>query len=165
MKATHAQGLVAFAAIAMLSIGLAGCAPSDSSGGEGGSGSNKEASESSTNAQEEAQVVPDLNGEWIQSNSNSPDAFQAATIADGTIVVNWVSDGGDTRSLYWAGTFESPTTVDEPYSWESQNDTAQTGSAMLASGDPTKTFTYEGGVLSYEVTALGTTTTVKLEQE
>ena len=38
-------------------------------------------------------------------------------------------------------------------------------SALLASGDETKTFTYENGILSYEASALGTTTTVKMERQ
>lgn len=36
---------------------------------------------------------------------------------------------------------------------------------MLASSDPTKTFTYADGEISYEVTALGTTVTVRLAQQ
>jgi len=158
LNATRVQGLTTLAAIALLSMGLAGCASTDNE-------SSTTASDSVAGEQDAAVEVPDLVGEWVQSNSHSPDSFQAATIADGTITVNWVADGGDTRSLYWAGTFEAPTDADEPYSWDSANDTAQTDNALLASGDPTKTFTYEGGVISYEVTALGTTTTVKLERD
>ena len=36
---------------------------------------------------------------------------------------------------------------------------------MLASSDATKAFKYENGVLSYEASAMGTTTTVKMERE
>lgn len=107
---------------------------------------------------------PDLTGEWKQINSNSDDAWQAATITGDTITINWVSDGGDTKSLYWAGTFTAPTTADEPYSWDSSNDKEQTSKALLASGDETKTFTYANGKLSYEASALGTTVTVKMEK-
>ena len=81
-----------------------------------------------------------------------------------TITVYWVSDNGDTKSLYWAGTFDAPTTTEEPYTWSSINDTEQTASALLASGDETKSFTYEDGEISYEASALGTTTTVRLEK-
>lgn len=107
---------------------------------------------------------PDLTGEWKQVNSNSDDAWQAATITGDTITINWVSDGGDTKSLYWAGTFTAPTTADEPYSWDSQNDKEQTSKALLASGDETKTFTYANGQLSYEASALGTTVTIRMEK-
>lgn len=112
----------------------------------------------------EPATPPDLTGEWKQINSNSDDAWQAATITGDTITINWVSDGGDTKSLYWAGTFTAPTTADEPYSWDSANDKEQTSKALLASGDETKTFTYANGQLSYEASALGTTVTVKMEK-
>lgn len=107
---------------------------------------------------------PDLTGEWKQVNSNSEDAWQAATISGSEIIINWVSDNGDTKSLYWAGTFVAPTTPDEPYSWDSQNDKEQTSLALLASGDDTKTFTYANGQLSYEAGALGTTMTIRMEK-
>lgn len=109
--------------------------------------------------------IPDLTGEWKQENSNSEDSYQVATISGDTIEINWVSDNGDTKSLYWAGSFEAPTTADEPYSWDSENDHSKTESALLASGDDTKTMTYEKGVLSYEVSAMGTTTKVKLKKQ
>ena len=72
----------------------------------------------------------------------------------------WVAD--DTKALYWAGSFTAPTTADEPYTWDSANDTEKTSSALLASEDATKTFTYKDGTLSYEVTAMGVTKTVTM---
>lgn len=108
---------------------------------------------------------PDLVGEWKQTNSNTDDAWQAATISGDTIEVYWVSDNGDTKALYWAGTFDAPTTADEPYTWESVNDKERTDMAILASGDDTKPFTYQDGVISYEVSAMGVTQTVKLEKQ
>ena len=108
--------------------------------------------------------IPDLMGEWKQSNSKSEDSYQAATISGDTIEIYWVSDNGDTKSLYWAGSFVAPTTVDEPYVWDSKNDHSKTKGALLASRDETKTITYQNGVLSYEASAMGTTTTVKLEK-
>jgi hypothetical protein len=79
--------------------------------------------------------------------------------------IYWVSDNGDTKLLYWAGSFVAPTTVDEPYVWTSENDHNKTDNAMLASSDDTKTMTYQSGVLNYEASALGTTTTIKLEKQ
>ena len=108
---------------------------------------------------------PDLVGEWKQTNSDAEDAWQAATISGDATEVYWVSDNRDTKALYWAGSFDAPTTADEPYTWESENDKDQTDMAILASGDDTKTFTYQGGVISYEVSAMGVTQTVKLEKQ
>jgi ABC-type glycerol-3-phosphate transport system substrate-binding protein len=119
----------------------------------------------STNSSKSSTEPADLTGEWKQVNSNSEDSWQAATIDGETITIYWVSDGGDTKSLYWAGTYVAPTTTDEPYSWDSENDHSQTDSALLASGDDTKTITYENGQISYSASALGTTTTVRLEKQ
>lgn len=106
---------------------------------------------------------PDLKGEWKQVNSNSEDSYQSATISDGMIEVYWVTE--DEKALYWAGTYEAPTSASEPYSWSSQNDHEKTDMALLASGDDQKTFTYEDGQISYEVSLMGTTSTIKLEKE
>lgn len=105
----------------------------------------------------------DLSGGWKQRNSNSNTNYQIAMIADGTIEVYWKSDD-NTTSLYWAGTYDTPTSESNEYSWNSVNDKSRTDSALLASGDDTKTFTYKDGVISCSVSAMGTTTTVELER-
>lgn len=107
----------------------------------------------------------DLTGDWKQVNSSSDDSYQQATISGDTIEIYWVSDNGDSKSLYWAGSFEAPTTADEPYSWESKNDHDKTDSALMASSDDTKKFTYEKNQISYEASAMGTTTTIRLEKQ
>ena len=104
---------------------------------------------SSNDSNEAKKKIPDLAGEWKQKNNKSDDSYQAATISGDTIEIYWMSDNGDTKSLYWAGSFEAPTTADEPYSWTSKNDHSKTESAMLASNDDTKDMKYEDGVLSY----------------
>ena len=107
----------------------------------------------------------DLTGEWKQVNGNSEDNYQRAIIQDGQIEIHWVFESDDSESLYWVGTYVAPETVEEPYTWDSENDKEKTGSALLASGDDTKTFTYEDGQLSYSVSAMGNTQTVKLEKQ
>ena len=107
----------------------------------------------------------DLTGTWKQVNSNSEDTWQEATISGDIIEINWVSDNGDTKALYWAGSYIAPTEDTDTYTWDSVNDHEKTDSALLASGDDTKTFTYENGQLTYEASAMGVTTTVRLEKE
>lgn len=134
----------------------------------GGTTSADTGSAQNTNAasqKAEEKKPADLTGDWKQVNSSSDDSYQQATISGDTIEIYWVSDGGDTKSLYWAGSFEAPTTADEPYSWESKNDHDKTDSALLASTDDTKKFTYEKNQISYEASALGTTTTIRLEKQ
>ncbi len=110
-------------------------------------------------------VPPDLTGQWKQINGNSDDSWHSATITKDSIDVYWVVDGGETTALYWAGTYKSPTTTNEPYSWDSENNRDKTKLALFASGDDIKTFTYENGQISYSASAFGTTTTVKLEKD
>lgn len=107
---------------------------------------------------------PDLTGEWKQNNSNSEDTYQTATITADTITIYWVTNNGDTKSLYWAGSFTPPTTAADSYSWESVNDKEQTSKSLLASGADTKMFNYKDGEISYEASAMGTTTTVRLSK-
>lgn len=135
----------------MLAIICTGCSSTSTSSGNGSKTQQKK--------------IPDLRGEWKQSNSKSEDSYQAATISDDTIIIYWISDNGDTKSLYWAGSFVAPKTTDKSYSWNSKNDHSKTETAMLASNDDTKTITYENGQLSYEASAMGTTTKIILEKQ
>lgn len=109
--------------------------------------------------------LPDLSGQWKQVNSESDDNYQGAIIDDDRIEIYWVSNNGDTRSLYWSGSFDEPDTADEPYSWKSKNNTGRTANAIMASQDETKEFTYENNQISYSSSILGTTTKVRLEKE
>lgn len=137
--------------VALLITIFTGCSSTPTSAGNGGNTTKKQ--------------IPNLTGEWKQENNKSDDSYQAATISGETIAIYWVSDNGDTKSLYWVGSFVAPTTADEPYSWTSKNDHSKTESALLASRDDTKTMTYQNGVLSYKASAMGTTTTVKLKKQ
>lgn len=110
-------------------------------------------------ATEAPKEPPVLTGEWKQTNSNAEDSYQIATITDNTIEVYWIMP--DMKSLYWSGTFTPPTALGD-YSWESTNDKEKTDLAMMAATADTKTFTYSDGELSFEVSALGTTKTVRM---
>ena len=146
--------------VALLTTLFTGCNSTPTSSSNGNS-----SLASSTESKAPEKQIPDLTGEWKQANSKSDDSYQVATISGDTIEIYWVSDNGDTKSLYWAGSFIAPSTADEPYKWDSKNDHSKTDGAMLASSDDTKTMTYQNGVLSYETSAMGTTTTVKLEKQ
>jgi hypothetical protein len=107
----------------------------------------------------------DLNGEWKQSNSNTPESYQTATITGDQIAIDWVNDAESTKAVYWTGSYVAPTEDMESYSWDSQGDVAQMESALLASGDSVKTFTYKDGMLTYELTAMGVTMTVEMNRQ
>jgi hypothetical protein len=156
MTIKRIRGVAAIAAIALLGVGLAGCSTA----------STPKAKSSHASSHTEKPFAPtDLTGAWVQSNSKSKDSYQAATITADAIEVDWVSDGGSTTSLYWAGSYAAPTTTGNTFAWTSNNDRSKTESAMLASSDPTKKFSYDNGVISYSVSALGTTTTVELKKK
>lgn len=157
MYALRRRTIVTLVGAGLAGLGLVGCSAATPSS----------PSSSSTTAKTQAPAAAapaDLTGEWKQSNSNSGDKYQAATIAANTITIYWISDNGDTKSLYWAGTYE-PTTVAGSFTWTSQNDTSQTESTMLASSDPTKVFKFEKDEVSYSASALGSTTTVRLARQ
>lgn len=67
--------------------------------------------------------------------------------------------------MYWAGTFTAPSESTNEYTWTSENDTNKTEAALLASTADTKEFTYKNGEITYEASAMGSTTTVRLEKQ
>lgn len=124
---------------------------------------NNNSQESTVQTSSEPTTEPlDLTGIWDSDEIDG--SYQEAIISDSTIIINWVSDGGATTSLYWAGTYTAPTSDAEEYSWTSDRDKAQTDSALLASTDDTKDFSYKDGKISYSVSAMGMTTTYELEK-
>ncbi len=154
--------ILALAAGAALCLSLAACAQTGQTSPAGANSAG--ASVSAPASQTAEPAAPDLSGEWKQVDGNSEDTYQTATIAGDTIEIYWVMESEGTQALYWAGSFTAPETADEPYTWESVNDTEKTASALLASGDKTKTFTYQDGQILYDVSAFGVTETVKLEK-
>lgn len=108
--------------------------------------------------------VPDLTGEWEQAHNNSDLLWYSAKITEDTIKVYWTTNGGNTTSLYWSGTFSPPQNNDEHYSWESQKDESEMDESIFASMDNEKTFTYKDGEISYSMSALGIETSIVLEK-
>jgi hypothetical protein len=147
------------ALLALLGIGTVGCSAPDTSGSSSTAGTKQ----NTTQVKEKPKPVS-LDGQWKQNNPASPNSWQAATITGDTIEIYWVSNNGDTKSLYWAGSVAVPAEGDS-FTFDSINDTSKTESSMLASSDPIKKFTYKDDQLSYEASALGTTTTVRLSRE
>ena len=119
--------------------------------------------EKKTTTSEDAAKKPvDLTGTWTQIDKG--DSYQEAVIADGIIEINWISEEDNSKSIYWVGTYDAPTKSVNEFRWTSERDTAATDMALLASTDDTKEFSYADGIISYEVSALGTTTTIELEK-
>jgi hypothetical protein len=150
---------LAVLALIAIPLALVGCASSTQSAGSG--------SPSTSAAAAPAPTIPDLTGNWaeVADASASPSSTtQTAVIMGNTIEITWHNTDG-TTALYWAGSFTAPTTPGNTYEWDSANDTTKTESAILASSDPTKHFTYKDGKLSYPVSALGVTKTETLQKQ
>ncbi len=126
------------------------------------SSSDTDKSKSNGTAQKEEQPT-DLTGTWVSEANDG--SYQEAVISDGTIEINWVNDEEKTKSLYWSGTYEAPTKAVDEFNWTSKGDTEKMSSALMASQDETKDFSYKDGVLSYEASALGTTKTVEMTKK
>ena len=147
---------IALLVAAMLLTGLSACGGSTTADAPAKSDGT---SKTETNKEEPKPQPADLTGTWKQTNSNDPSSYMEATISGDTIEVNWI--GTDTKSLYWKGTYQAPAAAGD-WKWTSQGDTETMASALLASQDATKDFTYsEADGVSWETTALGTTITVK----
>lgn len=116
------------------------------------------------NLTRDTSVPPDLIGEWREANG-SADAYHGIRVFGRTIEIYWISDGGNNKTLYWAGTYDPPADGKEPYTWVSQNDINRTSAAVLASGDSVKEFTYKNGKLSYSASILGVTQTIEAEKK
>lgn len=114
---------------------------------------------------EQESAVSDLTGVWSDKNVNSEDAWMEAVITEGTISIDWVSDGGDTRGVYWVGTFDPKVEGALPQDVVSERNVEETDGALLASSDDTKEFTYDDGKLSYSQSAMGVTMTIALEKQ
>ncbi len=155
--------LIAPIALAAVLV-LTGCSATNTADASAGKTSTPTKAAASTPTPDPV-VVPDLTGNWKQNNSASDDGWMTATINGNTITANFVTDNGDTTSLFWVGTFAPPTDDKSPYTWTSTRDTAATDSALLASTDPTKDFIYEDGEISFPVSIAGSTATVRLSKQ
>ena len=154
---------IAIAATITAALALTGC--STGSDTASSSASSSSGSSNSTEPTKEVDKPADLTGTWKQTNSAAADSYQEAEITGNVITINWVTDNGDTKSIYWVGSFAAPTDASTPYKWTSTRDVAATESAMLASSDATKEFTFQNDSISYPASALGTTTTIKLKKQ
>ena len=149
-----------------MALSLYACGGSNSSDNSSKSDTTQESSQEKAEEKEkEAKSPVDLSGKWKSEDNNG--AWMEAEISGDVITVNWISDNGDTTSIYWVGTYEAPTEYSEEYTWTSTRDQEATANALLASTDDTKDFTYSDTdqQLTYEASAAGTTTKVRMTKE
>lgn len=100
----------------------------------------------------------DLTGTWTAKG-------MSALIQPGTIEVDMTSP--DSSALYWKGTFRT-----EPFKAtlsdveiHSEGDLSAMQASLFGSQDPTKTFVYRMGELTFKMTMLGTTQVIHLKKQ
>lgn len=147
--------LTTLTTVVLLATTLTACANTNNASGE-----NKQ---TTTTRQETKKEPLNLTGTWKTQNNNG--SWQEAVIDDTTITINWMSDNGNTKSLYWKGTYQKPTTTDTTYKWTSQADKDANNASLLASTDDSKEFTYTNNEITYQTSALGATTTNHLTKQ
>ena len=102
----------------------------------------------------------DLSGTWKTKEEDG--SWMEAEIKDDVITINWISDEGESTSVFWVGSYDAPKDSGNEYSWESKRDKDKTDKEPLASSDATKKFTYKDGKLTYQMTGFGVTTTMSM---
>lgn len=105
-----------------------------------------------------------LTGKWEYKDDDG--TWMQADITEGFITINWIMDEGNTTAVYWVGTYTAPTEYSEEYTWTSTRDKEATDSALLASLDDTKEFSYSDSSkqITYPGNSFGITKTIALSE-
>lgn len=113
-----------------------------------------------------AEQPADLTGTWKQTNSDGPAYWLEAEITDNTITVYWIGANGDSKALYWKGSYDKPDKAGD-WKWTSQGDTAAMQGSMTSSTDATMDFTYTkaDGVSWEQDSPMGDTMVVKTAKQ
>lgn len=100
-----------------------------------------------------------LVGEWYQINHN-PDSWMTASISGESIQVDFRSS--DYRSIFWMGSFDTRLKQSGKFKIVSLGDQDAMRWQIAASTEKQKTFTYDHGILSFEFSVLGSSTTIHM---
>lgn len=100
-----------------------------------------------------------LIGEWHQINSNTS-GWMTASISGESIQVNL--RGRDSSSIFWLGTFDTDKKPVGKFKVVSLGDQDAMKWQIMASTESKKTFAYDNGDLSFEFSAMGSTTTIHM---
>ncbi len=95
---------------------------------------------------------------WTSTSTLDPNAVNIMASQDASM------DAGATTALYWQGTYAAPTGPSDTYSWTSTSTLDPNAVNIMASQDASKDFTYTGGKLTWQQSALGVTTTIECER-
>lgn len=100
-----------------------------------------------------------LSGKWSTSEKDGP-SFEAEVTAN-HITINYTDpEQPDYSALYWDGTFETP----DNGVVQSVGNTEEMESALLASQDASKAFSYKDDKLSFKFSAMGVSQVIHLRR-
>lgn len=117
---------------------------------------------SSADATVKTKAPKTLVGTWHQTNKVDGIIMQASVNSDDTIQVNLKTR--DSSSIYWMGSFDSQRDPQSSFDVHSQANSDALEMSIFGSQDPTKTFKYNRGDLSFKFTMMGTTSTIHLQK-
>lgn len=137
--------LIALLAVVFVGISLSACQSSDR-----GSDASKPVSKTVATSTPTKEAPVSLNGSW------KADGIEAIIDVDG-IEISIV--GNDSTSLYWKGTF--PLGTDKITSIA---DREALDASILGSQDSNKVFAIDGDKITFKMSMMGTTKTIKLEK-
>lgn len=133
--------LIALLAVVLIALSLSACQSS---------GSGSDAGKPVTSSAPIKETPVSLNGSW------KAEGIEAVVSVD-SIEISIVST--NSKSLYWKGTFVSGTDK-----VTSVGDREALDGSMLGSQDSNKIFNVDGDKITFEISMLGTTKTVRLEK-
>jgi hypothetical protein len=137
--------LISLLAVVLVAISLSACQSSGS-----GSDASKAPTSSVASSAPTKEAPVSLNGSW------KAEGLEAVVDADG-IEISIVS--ADSTSLYWKGTFVTGTDK-----ITSIGDREALDGSMLGSQDSDKVFNIDGDQITFKMSMMGTTKTIKLQR-
>lgn len=150
---------LSFIAAATL-LALTACGTSDSGQATSNSAQNGQSQPASSERK-----APDYMGTWRQKGANGEegeDTWLEASITADTIRVDWVTESGADRMLFWSGSFDPKAAAEGTVI--SQRDNAAMDPELLASTDDTKEFTFKEDSFSFPITVQDEHGTIEMEK-
>jgi hypothetical protein len=110
-----------------------------------------------------------LDGVYTQTQNDIPNTIMTAVVEDNTIEITLRLDSheegdSDVVGTYWAGTFDTGNPTNS-FGIVSKGNQEAMSKSLFGSQDPTKTFAYKDGDLSFDFSMLKLSTVVHLSKQ
>lgn len=105
-------------------------------------------------------IPKSLIGQWYQTENDIDGVEMQASVSSSSIQIDM--QFRDSSEMYWMGSFSGTNSPKRRYTIKSQGDSDAMSLSLFGSQDKNKVFKYKNGVISFEFSMLGETTTVKM---